>query len=111
MTSATPIGFLALNTRMNNGTVQATSEPVYGGYMNARGQISLFGSLLVFRLNLKHNTARKGPPLNCGAQARYDATEAGESFEYCSATFLRLSANQIKDICSSSSFRTTLRAI
>lgn len=105
MASDTPIGILDLTKKASDGAVQMISEPVYGGYVNGRGQICLFGATLVYRLNFKNNTVHQRPPLNPGAQARYDATEAGEAFEFCSAKFRRLSNAQIKEICSSSSFR------
>lgn len=110
MVSAVPVAILDLSKKANDGANQATSEPIYGGYANARGQICLFGENLVYRVNFKFNTVQQRPPLNTGAQARYDATEAGETFEYCSVTFRRLSNVQIMEICSSGSFRITSRA-
>lgn len=87
-----------------------TPEPIYGGYVNARGQISLFGEVLVYRMNFKFNTVQQCAPLNSGAQERYDAVEAGETFKYCSVTFRRLSSAQIIEICSSGTFRVALKA-
>lgn len=110
MITAVPIGILDLSKKANDGAVQSTSEPIYGGYANGRGQICLFGKSLVYRVNFKFNTVQQRPPLNPGAQARYDATEAGETFDYCSVRFRRLSNVQIIEICSSGSFRVTLRA-
>ena len=110
MVSSAPIGILDL-VKMKGREIQALSEPIYGGYSNARGQICLFGTTLVYRLNFKHNTAQERRPLNSGAQARYDAAQAGEQFEYCSVTFRRLSSVQITEICSSGAFRVTLPAI
>lgn len=105
-----PVGILDL-IKTNGRDIQALCEPIYGGYSNGRGQICLFGKTLVYRLNFKHNTAQERPPLNSGAQARYDATQAGEAFEYCSVKFRRLSCVQITEICSSGAFRVTLPAI
>jgi hypothetical protein len=48
---------------------------------------------------------KQRPPLNVGAQARYDATEAGEDFEYATKTFRRLSRQQISEICTAGHFR------
>lgn len=106
-----PVGILDLSKKTHDGANQVTSEPIYGGYVNARGQICLFSDNLVYGVNFKYNTVQQRPPLNAGAQARYDATEAGESFEYCSVRFHRLSNIRIMEICSSGSFRLTLRAI
>lgn len=111
MVRGAPIGILNLSKKANAEVGQATSEPIYGGYANGRGQICLFGESLVYRVNFKYNTVQQRPPLNPGAQARYDATEAGETFEYCNVRFLRLSNVQIMEICSSGSFRIALRAI
>lgn len=109
MTPGAPIGILNLNKKANAGPVHAMSEPIYGGYANGRGQICLFGASLVYRVNFKYNTVEQRPPLNAGAQARYDAAAAGEAFEYCSARFRRLSDDQIVEICSSGSFRLASR--
>lgn len=100
-----PVGILNTNRTANNGCVQETAEPIYGGYANHRGQISLFGESIVYRVNFKNNTIQQRLPLNSGAQARYDATEAGEIFEYGNVRFQRLSNAQIAEICSSGSFR------
>ncbi len=81
------------------------SEPVYGGYANERGEIVLFTNDLAYRINFKNQILRQRPPLNFGAQARYDATEAGAAFEYGSKTFRRLSHQQIADICIAGHFR------
>ena len=43
---------------------------------------SLFGETLVYRVNLKNRTIQQRPPLNHGAQARYDDARPGEPFEY-----------------------------
>lgn len=110
MASRVPISILDLRKTIGRD-IQALSEPIYGGYENGRGQICLFGKALVYRLNFKYNTAQERPPLNSGAQARYDATQAGETFEYCSVKFRRLSRVQIAEICSSGAFRVTLAAI
>lgn len=109
MINGAPIGILNLNKKGNTGPIHAISEPIYGGYSNGRGQICLFGASLVYRVNFKYNTVEQRPPLNAGAQARYDAAEAGGAFEYCNASFRRLSDDQIVEICSSGSFRIALR--
>ena len=111
MVRAAPIGILNLSKKANADPIQAISEPIYGGYANGRGQISLFAESIVYRVNFKYNTVAQGPPLNPGAQARYDAAEAGETFEYCNTRFRRLSNDQILEICSSGPFRVALRTI
>lgn len=110
MISGAPIGILDLR-KTKGRDIQALSEPIYGGYANGRGQICLFGKTLVYRLNFKYNTVQERPPLNSGAQALYDATQAGETFEYCSVQFRRLSNIQVTEICSSGAFRVTLPAM
>jgi hypothetical protein len=85
------------------------SEPVYGGYANARGDVVLFAKDLAYRVNFKSQILKEGPPLNVGAQARYDATKAGDDFEYGAKTFRRLSGQQISDICTAGNFRISSR--
>ncbi len=85
------------------------SEPVYGGYANGRGEIVLFAKELAYRVNFKNQILKPRPPLNLGAQARYDATEAGEDFEYGNKTFRRLSLEQITEICTAGRFRVGAR--
>jgi hypothetical protein len=94
-----------------NGAAAEAPEPIYGGYANARGEISLFGASLAYRVNFKHRTVQQRPHLNSGAKARYDAAAAGEAFQYCGVTFRRLSDAQIAEICSSGSFRVSPRFI
>lgn len=110
MLGTTPIGTLDIS-RATNGPAKASSEPIYGGYANGRGDIALFGESLVYRVNFKNKTVQQRPPLNADAQARYDLVQAGETFTYCNVNFRRLSAEQIVEICSSGSFRITLRLI
>jgi hypothetical protein len=105
MLRTTPIGVLNVNKKAKDGLVREPDESIYGGYANGRGEISLFGESIVYRVNFKNNTIQQRPPLNPGAQARYDATEAGEIFEYGNASFRRLSSAEIVEICASSSFR------
>jgi hypothetical protein len=105
MLCTAPLGILNTKRLGNNGLVQEAAEPIYGGYANRRGEISLFGKSIVYRVNLKNNTIQQRSPLNSGAQARYDATEAGETFEYANLSFQRLSSAQIVEICSAGSFR------
>ncbi len=100
-----PIATLAITGAVGGLSCAERSEPVYGGYANGRGDIVLFAKDLAYRVNLKNQILKERPPLNSGAQERYDATEAGEEFVYGSKTFRRLSAEQIADICSGSSFR------
>ena len=96
---------LEITTRSNGRDTAESSEPIYGGYGDGRGKIVLFAKDLAFRINFKNQTLQAGPQLNAGAQARYDATELGEPFEYGSKTFQRLSDEQIVEICSSGRFR------
>lgn len=105
MLSTAPVGILNINRRENHDVVQEAAEPIFGGYANRRGEISLFGERIVYRVNFKNNTIQERSPLNPGAQARYDAAEAGESFEYGTVTFQRLSRDRIAEICSSGPFR------
>ena len=99
------IASLIVTTRFNGKDVADSSEPVYGGYANARGEIFLFTEDQAYRVNFKSQTLQRRPPLNAGAQARYDATEAGEQFEYANKSFRRLSREQIVGICTSHRFR------
>lgn len=110
MTVAAPVGILNLIKKTLAGVTHVAPEQIYGGYTNGRGEISLFGEALAYRVNRKSNTAQQRAGLNPGAQARYDAVGAGEAFEYCSVKFRRLSAAEIIDICSSGAFRVTFRA-
>src|SRR5580704_16633166 len=100
-----PVGVLAITGAVRGLTGAERSEPVYGGYANGRGEIVLFAKDLAYRVNFKNQILKQQPPLNVGAQARYDATEAGEDFEYGSKTFRRLSRQQITDICIAGQFR------
>jgi hypothetical protein len=100
-----PVAALAIKAEENPKGSPALSEPVYGGYANARGEIVLFGKDQAYRVNFKKQTLQLRPPLNIGAQARYDAAQAGEPFQFCNKTFQRLSEEQITDICESGNFR------
>lgn len=82
-----------------------SSEPVYGGYENARGEVNLFAGGGTYRVNFKYQTLRQRPALNAGAQANYDAVEAGEQFVYAKTDFWRLSHERIAEICAMGSFR------
>lgn len=104
-----PIASLAV-TGAVNGPPDERLEPVYGGYANGRGEIVLFAKELAYRVNFKNHILKVQPGLNAGAQARYDATEAGEEFEYGTKTFRRLSGAQIVEICAGSRFRVGLRS-
>jgi hypothetical protein len=99
------VASLIVTSRSNGKDVPELSEPVYGGYANARGEVFLFAKDQAYRVNFKSQTLQRRPPLNAGAQARYDATEAGEQFEYGNKSFRRLSHEQIIGICTSHRFR------
>ncbi len=111
MLDTAPVGVLNLNKKVAKAVVLAPPEPIYGGYANSRGEVFLFGADLAYRVNFKNKTIQQRPRLNPGAQARYDTTDAGEPFEYCKASFRRLSAAQIMEICSSGSFSIGPRSI
>ncbi|MGB8907534.1 MAG: hypothetical protein WCC84_02170 [Candidatus Cybelea sp.] len=101
---------LAVATLVIKGAVKGLnflerSELVYGGYANGRGEIVLFGKDLAYGVNLKNQILKQRPPLNLGAQARYDATEPGEDFAYGNKIFRRLSFAQIIEICTGGHFR------
>lgn len=102
--TALPVATLAISGAVK-GPCAERSEPVFGGYANGRGDVVLFAKDLAYRVNFKNQILKEGPPLNYGAQARYDATEAGEEFEYANKTFRRLSRQQITDICTAGRFR------
>jgi hypothetical protein len=99
------VASLIMTTRSNGHDAAELSEPIYGGYANARGDVFLFAKDQAYRVNFKKQTLQRRPPLNAGAQARYDATEAGEQFEYGNKNFRRLSHEQIVGICTSHRFR------
>lgn len=104
-----PIAVLEVGRKLkNNELVGESFEPIYGGYANARGEVSLFGARCAYRVNFKAQTLRQRPSLNAGAQANYDAVEAGEPFLYANVEFLRLSHERIVEICSSGAFRITI---
>ena len=103
--SASPVATLTITGAVRGLNCPKRSEPVYGGYMNRRGEIVLFAEDLAYRVNFKNQILKQRPPLNAGAQARYDAAEAGDDFEYGNATFRRLSLQQIEDICNGANFR------
>lgn len=103
--SSSPVAALIIKGPVRGPSCPERSEPVYGGYMNIRGEIVLFAKDLAYRVNFKNQTLRQRPPLNAGAKARYDATEAGEDFVYGNKTFRRLSLEQIEDICNGTNFR------
>ncbi|MGA7354914.1 MAG: hypothetical protein WA431_09640 [Candidatus Cybelea sp.] len=105
--SDAPVAVLAISARANRGDASESSEPIYGGYANGRGDVVLFATELAYRVNFDKQTLQQRPQLNAGAQERYDATELGEPFEYGSKTFRRLSNEQIVEICASGRFRLT----
>jgi hypothetical protein len=106
-----PIAALAIKIAGGRPGSEALSEPVYGGYANSRGEVVLFGKDQAYRVDFKKQTLQLRPPLNFGAQARYDEARAGESFEFANKTFQRLSEQQITDICESGDFRVTPRQL
>ncbi len=103
--SSLRVATLAIKGAVRGLNSPERSEPVHGGYANARGDIVLFAEDLAYFVNFKTRTLKQRPPLNPGAQARYDATEAGEDFTYGNKTFRRLSVEQIADICEGGEFR------
>jgi hypothetical protein len=96
---------LLLSKRMKDRLVPDSTEQIHGGYSNTRGDIVLFGDKSAYRLNFKNQTAQERPRLNASAQAVYDATPAGDPFNFCNKAFQRLSLAQILEICSSGAFR------
>jgi len=110
MLATTPIGVLQIHKRAKEGLVPEPAQPIYGGYANPRGEILLFTEAIVYRVNFKNSTVQQRPPLNSGAQARYDATDCGETFQYGNVSFRRLSSAEILEICASGPFRVTPKA-
>lgn len=108
-TTLSPVAVLSISANGNGRGLSELSEPVFGGYANARGEIVLFGKDLAYRVNFKKQTLQQRPQLNPGAQARYDAADAGEPFEYATKTFQRLSNERIVEICTSGRFKLTSR--
>jgi hypothetical protein len=108
---ASPVAVLAIRIQGREPSAPALSEPVYGGYTNSRGETVLFGKEQAYRVDFKKQTLQLRPPLNFGAQARYDGVQAGESFEFGNKTFQRLSEQQITDICESGDFRVSPRQL
>lgn len=100
-----PVATLAIKGAVRGLSTPQRSEPVYGGYANGRGEIVLFAKNLAYRVNFKNHILKQRPPLNFGAQARYDAAEAGEDFAYGNKIFRRLSHAQIAEICAAGNFR------
>jgi hypothetical protein len=100
-----PVAALAITGSVKGPQSSEHSEPVFGGYANARGEIVLFAKDLAYHVNFKNQILKERPPLNAGAQARYDAAQAGEDFEYGTKTFQRLSRQAISDICEGGHFR------
>jgi hypothetical protein len=99
-----PVATLVISGAVK-GPCSGRFEPVYGGYANGRGEVVLFAKDSAYRVNFKNKILKQGSPLNYGAQARYDAAEAGEDFEYANKTFRRLSHQQIAEICTANDFR------
>lgn len=103
--SSSPVATLTIKGAVRGLICPERSEPVYGGYMNIRGEIVLFAKEIAYHVNFKNNILKQRPSLNSGARARYDATEAGEDFVYANTTFRRLSLQQIEDICNGANWR------
>ncbi len=104
-TPPAPIAVLEVARKSANGLFSQSLEPIYGGYANARGQVSLFAERCAYSVNFKSQTLRERPSLNSGAQAHYEAAAAGEPFVYANVKFLRLSHERITEICASGAFR------
>lgn len=110
--AAPPVATLELVSRKSKDRlVEEPSESIFGGYANARGEVFLFAEDVVYRVNFKNRTVQQRPKLNPAAQARYDATAAGEGFEYCNIAFRRLGEAEINEICASGAFRVTPRLL
>jgi hypothetical protein len=101
---AVPVAILAKSAG-TKGSDTTVPEPIFGGYANARGDISLFGEGLNYRVDFKNRTIQQRPPLNFGAQFRYDRSLPGESFKFGRITFRRLEHVEIQEICASGPFR------
>lgn len=93
-----------LIAKPKNMALSEISEPIVGGYSNARGDVSLLGESLTYRINTRNKTVRQQPGLNSQAQIRYDAAMPGGAFQYCGAKFCRLSDPEIIEICASGPF-------
>ncbi len=104
-TPRAPIAVLEIARKSKNGLFSQSSEPIYGGYANARGDVSLFAERCAYSVNFKSQTLRERPSLNSAAQAHYEAADAGEPFVYANVKFLRLSHERITEICASGAFR------
>jgi len=107
MDTVAAIAVLEITTKKTDRDFRESTEPIFGGYANGRGEVMLFGKDLVYRVNFKNQTLQERPQLNAGAQQRYDAADLGEDFEWGNKTFRRLSDEQIVEICTSGRFRLT----
>jgi hypothetical protein len=107
MDSVAAIALLEITTKKTDRESRESTEPIFGGYANGRGEVMLFGKDLVYRVNFKNQTLQERPQLNAAAQQRYDAADLGQDFEYGNKTFRRLSGEQIVEICTSGRFRLT----
>lgn len=108
MSIPTPVDQLLV---ADDGRGPYAPKPIYGGYTNSSGRISLFTEDLAYRIDLKKRMIQQKPLLNPGAQARYDAAGPGEAFEYGGVSFRRLSNAEIVEICASGTFRVGLRSL
>ena len=109
--NSSPVAVLEIKVDGDVKGASELSDPIYGGYANSRGEVVLFGKDLAYRVDFKRQTLQLRPQLNFGAQARYDATEAGDAFNFGNKTFQRLSEQQIADVCKSGFFRVTPRQL
>jgi hypothetical protein len=110
-TNCSPVALLEIKAESSGKGGSDLSDQIYGGYANGRGEIVLFGKDLAYRVDLKKHTLQLRPRLNVGAQARYDAADAGEVFHFGNKTFHRLSEQQITDVCGNGCFRVTARQL
>lgn len=111
VTDGSAVAVLEIKAERDVKGASDLSDSIYGGYTNGRGEITLFGKDLAYRVDLKKQTLQLRPRLNFGAQARYDATDAGETFSFGNKTFHRLSEQQIADVCGFGCFRVTVRQL
>ncbi len=111
LSNGSPVAVLEIKAERDVKGASDLSDSIYGGYANGRGEIVLFGKDLAYRVDLKKQTLQLRPRLNFGAQARYDATDAGETFSFGNKTFQRLSEQQITEVCGFGCFRVTVRQL
>ena len=64
-----PVAVLSISANGTGRNLSELSEPVFGGYANARGEVVLFGEELAYRVNFKKQTVQQRPQLNPGASS------------------------------------------